>query len=84
MDVNHSLNSSLSITLNDFGEGNVSDQSSTTVDSLWSNEIEDSQASNIIINREMEELREWAVEAEVKQVYLDKLLAILRRRLLPD
>ena len=59
-------------------------ETSSTVNSVWSDERSDSQISDVITITEIEQLREWAIENDIKHNHLDKLLAILRRRLLPD
>ncbi|XP_051168504.1 uncharacterized protein LOC127286193 [Leptopilina boulardi] len=54
---------------------------STSFDSEWS---EESVRSNILQVREIEELRCWAVDGNINLEQVDKLLQILRRRVLPD
>ena len=53
----------------------------TTLDSEWSKET---ACSNILIVREIDELRDWAIQIGMKHEHLGKLLLILRRRILPD
>ena len=54
---------------------------STTVDSEWS---EETTGSNILIVREIDELRDWAIQIGIKYEHLNKLLLVLRRKLLPN
>ena len=61
--------------------GSRNSESSTTINSQWS---EETGSSEVVIVREVQELRDWAVESRIEEVHLDKLLEILRRRLLPD
>lgn len=74
--------------MDDFPEipDNVREQSdmseaTASTDSVWS---EESVVLNILVSREMEELRQWAIEINISHEQLNKLLPILRRRVLPD
>ena len=47
-------------------------------------ETDSSSSEEFTFNGEIDELRDWAIDCGIHQNNLDKLLAILRRRLLPD
>ncbi|XP_051155831.1 uncharacterized protein LOC127287930 [Leptopilina boulardi] len=72
----------------DFSSSNeigAQEELSLTSVSEWSASTNDSEISDdVAVRREFEELREWALESNIQQNHLDKLLLILRQRLLPE
>lgn len=61
-------------------EPGVSEESSESFSSVseWSasNEVSD----KVVARREVNQLRDWAIESNIQQIHLDKLLSILRQK----
>ena len=47
-------------------------------------DLQNDEAARLGVPREAEQIREWAIECSIPQAHLDKLLQILRVRLLPE